>query len=118
MSSGSRFGANMAGSVQPPAISSRRRGLAQQRSQRQVDRAEHAADSRAERRDGPDANDGDETDEHAIFDESRAGLVLDQTLERTHGEDLMRVQEEARLGSACLSQKSLVCNLMKYNSKT
>ena len=47
--------------------------------QRGVDRGEVAQDGGAEGCNGANAHDGDQADEHAVFDEGRALLILGKT---------------------------------------
>jgi hypothetical protein len=55
-----------------------------------VDGGEHPADGDAEGSDGTDADDGDQADEHAVFDQGRALVVLRETINKiTHGKKIL-----------------------------
>ena len=66
-----------------PRFHARCRGL-----QRGVDRGEVAEDGLAQSPNGCDAHDGDQADEHAVFDEGRALVVLNKTSNKiTHDKE-------------------------------
>jgi hypothetical protein len=55
-----------------------------------VDGGEHAADGKTEGSDGTNTHDGDQSDEHAVFDEGRALVILGKTGNKvTHGKKIL-----------------------------